>query len=85
LKYEDRPDYTTLKYLFYNLLIPDDNIYNEFVFDWFDENEDNKKDDEAIAANSAFDFKKTSNNQNLVTIKIFNFIFFRKENQTYST
>jgi hypothetical protein len=60
-------------------------LYNEFVFDWFDENEDNKKEDEAIAANSAFDFKKTSNNQNLVTIIIFNLNFIRKENQTYLT
>ena len=37
LKFEDRPDYSTLKSLFYDLLIAQVNIShtNEFVFDWF--------------------------------------------------
>jgi hypothetical protein len=37
LKFEDRPDYSTLKRIFYDLLIGQFNISSttEFVFDWF--------------------------------------------------
>lgn len=45
LKFEDRPDYTTLKCLFADLLSnslkPDD----EFVFDWFEDNNNNKRNE----------------------------------------
>lgn len=51
LKFEDRPDYSTLKSLFYDLLISQVNITNttEFIFDWlYDEtpfNEARNEDD----------------------------------------
>jgi len=37
LKFEDRPDYSTLKSLFYDLLISQANTSSttEFIFDWF--------------------------------------------------
>ena len=37
LKFEDRPDYTTLKCLFADLLASRINIEDEFIFDWFDD------------------------------------------------
>ena len=45
MKYEDRPDYSTLKYLFYDLLISQISITNNtiFTFDWF--NDDTPQDE----------------------------------------
>ncbi len=40
------------------------------MFDWFDECQENRKEDETIFSNSAFNFKKISNNLNTVIYKI---------------
>ena len=39
LKFEDRPDYTALKALFYDILIRETDIpiNNEYTFDWLEE------------------------------------------------
>jgi len=44
LKFEDRPDYSTLKLLFYDLLLSQENITSstEFVMDWFSDNNTNQ-------------------------------------------
>jgi hypothetical protein len=44
LKFEDRPDYSTLKSLFFDLLMQDYSINTEFVFDWFLEPEEEKEE-----------------------------------------
>ena len=48
LKFEDRPDYTTLKCFFADLLASRINIEDEFIFDWFDDGNvfKNKKEKE---------------------------------------
>ena len=51
LKFEDRPDYTTLKCMFADLLASRIKIENEFVFDWFDENNSNRKEVKGIDRN----------------------------------
>ena len=55
LKYEDRPDYTTLKSLFYDLLLQQINVNSfnpEFTFDWFEEKDgETRKDEEQIVTN----------------------------------
>ena len=43
LKFEDRPDYTTLKCLFADLLASRVNIDEEFIYDWFDDENIYKK------------------------------------------
>jgi hypothetical protein len=43
LKFEDRPDYSTLKSLFFDLLMQDHTITTEFTFDWFLEPEEEKE------------------------------------------
>lgn len=53
LKFEDRPDYTTLKCLFADLLASRIKIENEFIFDWFDENNANRKEVKGIDRNIA--------------------------------
>ncbi len=48
LKFEDRPDYATLKSLFYDLIMQEENSnmnYPEFTFDWYND-ENNKEDKE---------------------------------------
>lgn len=67
LKYEDRPDYSTLKSLFYDLLMTQENInihYPEFTFDWF---EDDKKDEISGGAenNTTGNNNITSGNPNI--------------------
>lgn len=50
LKFEDRPDYSMLKSLFYDLLmskVPFGNLNHEFTFDWFEDFKETKKGDEA--------------------------------------
>lgn len=61
LKFEDRPDYTTIKCLFADLLASKINPENEFVFDWFDESI--KKNQNNVQRNEA------NNNQrhNIIT------------------
>ena len=46
LKFEDRPDYATLKYLFYDLLVQQENIsnYTEFTYDWYEDAKDENED-----------------------------------------
>jgi serine/threonine protein kinase len=52
LKYEDRPDYATLKSLFYDLLMQQENVnvgYPEFTLDWFeDDNVEYRRDEDGI-------------------------------------
>ena len=43
LKFEDRPDYNTLKTLFADLLSTRINLKEEVIFDWFDENNSYKE------------------------------------------
>ena len=55
LKFEDRPDYTTLKCLFADLLASRINIEDEFIFDWFDDSNifKNKKEKELEGSNKS--------------------------------
>ena len=52
LKYEDRPDYATLKSLFYDLLMQQENVsvgFPEFTLDWFeDDNVEYRRDEDGI-------------------------------------
>lgn len=68
LKFEDRPDYSTLKSLFYDLLMSQVQINNvmDFVFDWFtDETPFNeaRNEDESIQ-NQTFSGYFKNNKQN---------------------
>ena len=51
LKFEDRPDYNTLKTLFIDLLSSRINLKEEVIFDWFDEENKyrQKKDEELLS------------------------------------
>jgi serine/threonine protein kinase len=51
LKFEDRPDYSTLKSLFADLLSSRINLKEEVIFDWFDEENKyrQKKDEELLS------------------------------------
>jgi hypothetical protein len=62
LKYEDRPDYGTLKALFWDLLTNNGlNIATEYMFDWYkEENEEVKKLNETEGGQS--------NNVNLIDL-----------------
>jgi len=68
LKFEDRPDYSTLKSLFYDLLISQVNITNttEFIFDWFYEdtpyNEAKNEDENTQNQTFAGYFKNSKQN-----------------------
>ena len=68
LKFEDRPDYSTLKSLFYDLLISQVNITNttDFMFDWFYEetpfNEAKNEDENAQNQTFAGYFKNNKQN-----------------------
>jgi len=44
LKFEDRPDYTALKALFYDVLMRDTSpsISGDYTFDWFEDSDQNK-------------------------------------------
>ena len=55
LKFEDRPDYTTLKCFFADLLASRINIEDEFIFDWFDDSNffKNKKEKELEGSNKS--------------------------------
>lgn len=65
LKFEDRPDYTTLKCLFADLLASRIKIENEFIFDWFDENNANRKEVKGIDRNIANEMKEKSEKEEL--------------------
>ena len=54
LKYEDRPDYTTLKSLFFELLIKEHEGIGqpEFTFEWFEDNKDVNERDANICSSS---------------------------------
>ena len=54
LKFEDRPDYTTLKCLFADLLSSRIQLENEFVFDWFDDGNLNRKEVKGIDRNQNY-------------------------------
>ena len=53
LKFEDRPDYTTLKTYFANLLTSKMKIESEFVFDWFEEKKEEIKKEEDVGKTEA--------------------------------
>jgi serine/threonine protein kinase len=60
LKFEDRPDYTTLKCLFADLLSSRIKLENEFVFDWFDDGNLNRKEVKGIDRNQNNEVKEKS-------------------------
>ena len=73
LKFEDRPDYNTLKSLFADLLSSRINLKEEVIFDWFDEeNKYRQKKDEELQSPSrrAADRKKfPEGNFNIENVK----------------
>jgi casein kinase 1 epsilon len=61
LKYEDRPDYATLKSLFYDLLMKQENVnihYPEFTFDWLEDGKEDKKEEEGGNINLMYNNNK---------------------------
>jgi serine/threonine protein kinase len=70
LKYEDRPDYATLKSLFYDLLLQQINLNhytNEFVFDWYDDAKEEIKETENIPLGPGSNKKAAKTNFNVIT------------------
>ena len=72
LKFEDRPDYNTLKSLFADLLSSRINLKEEVIFDWFDEENKyrQKKDEELLSASRKLeDLKKIPEANNIENVK----------------
>jgi hypothetical protein len=62
LKYEDRPDYGTLKALFWDLLTNNGlSISNEYMFDWYKEEHEEEEKNNQIESNK-------NNNINLIDL-----------------
>jgi len=63
LKFEDRPDYNTLKSLFADLLSSRINLKEEVIFDWFDEENKyrQKKDEELLTTSRKIEDMKKLN------------------------
>jgi len=66
LKFEDRPDYNTLKSLFADLLSSRINLKEEVIFDWFDEENKyrQKKDEELLTTSRKIEDMKKLNEGN---------------------
>jgi hypothetical protein len=72
LKFEDRPDYSTLKSLFVDLLISRHNLQTELTFDWFDEKVEEKKKEEEVTKSNLLSLSnyKEENINNQAAVKI---------------
>jgi serine/threonine protein kinase len=71
LKFEDRPDYNTLKSLFADLLSTRINLKEEVIFDWFDEenNYRQKKDEELLSPSRKVIDRNPQGNFNIENVK----------------
>ena len=71
LKFEDRPDYNTLKSLFADLLSTRINLKEEVIFDWFDEenNYRQKKDEELLSPSRKIIDRNPQGNFNIENVK----------------
>jgi serine/threonine protein kinase len=78
LKYEDRPDYATLKSLFYDLLMQQENVsvgFPEFTLDWFeDDNVEYRRDEDGILISIT---NVNKNSDDVVVVSLI-FSFFKK-------
>lgn len=64
LKYEDRPDYATLKSLFYDLLMKQEGVnlhYPEFTFDWLEDGKEDRKDEDGGNINLLYNNNESVN------------------------
>ena len=68
LKFEDRPDYSTLKSLFFDLLMQDYTINTEFIFDWFMEPEEEKEEREKMRHKPHFNINDGGDESNIIDL-----------------